>query len=91
MTGRTASEPYVDAAAAERQFAEVREQTRAGRHYESLVVDLRSLLNTMGPKRRQDLTTLAICILLLNLPADTRSEVLGQFFKVSPATPPRPH
>jgi len=75
-------------AAAERQFAEVREQTRTGRHYESLVVDLRSLLNTMDPKRRQDWTTLAICVLLLNLPADVRSEVLGQFFK--PASPSKP-
>jgi hypothetical protein len=89
MTDLKALEPSVDAAAAERQFAEIREQTRTGRHYESLVVDLRALLNTMAAKRRQNLTTLAICVLLLNLPADARAEVLAQFFKPAPASQPR--
>ena len=83
--GATVTEPSVDAAAVERRFAQIREQSRAGRHYESLVVDLRSLLNTMETKRRQDLTTLAICVLLLNLPADARSASLAQFFKPAPA------
>jgi hypothetical protein len=89
MTDQTAMELSVDAAAAERQFAEIREESRAGRHYETLVVDLRALLNTMAAKRRQDLTTLAICVLLLNLPAHARAEVLAQFFKPAPALKPR--
>ena len=86
------TEPFVDAAALERRFAEIREQSRTGCHFESLVVDLRSLLNTTAAKRRQDLTTLTICLLLLNLPADARGEVLGQFFKPAHAAGARrPH
>jgi len=85
MTDQPAFGVLIDAAAAERHFADIREQSRADRHFESLITDLRSLLNTMDPRRRQDLTTLTICLLLLNLPDDARDAVLGQFSKPVPA------